>query len=93
VEINNQTTYYTTEEISKKLGINYKSVLNKISKLGLKKHKTIGPKGNALYTKEQYALLCGKKLIPNLLHNYNKKPVIVTYYIYESKMNNPENKL
>ncbi len=88
MEIENKTKYYTVEEISIKLGTSNKSTLNKISKLGLRKHRTIGPKGNALYTKEQFDVICGgNRKLPDLLHNYNKEPIIITYYIYESKMN------
>lgn len=91
MEINNKVKYYTIEEMSIKLGISDKSIRNKISKLDLTKHKTIGPKGNALYTKEQFDVICGgEKKLPDLLHNYNEEPVIITYYIYESKMNNDE---
>jgi len=87
MEIANKTEYYTIEEMSIKLGISDKSTMNKISKLGLRKHRTIGPKGNALYTKEQFDVICGKKELPDLLYNYNEKPIVITYYIYESKMN------
>ena len=87
MEIANKVKYYTIEEISIKLGISDKSVRNKISKLDLTKHKTIGPRGNALYTKEQFDIITGNKVLPDLLHNYNEEPIIITYYIYESKMN------
>jgi hypothetical protein len=90
MEIANKTKYYTIEEISIKLGISDKSTINKISKLGLRKHRTIGPRGNALYTKEQFDVICGNRQIPDLLHNYNEEPIIITYYIYESKMNRDE---
>jgi hypothetical protein len=93
MEIENKTKYYTIEEISIKLGIKNKSTINKISKLGLRKHRTVGPKGNALYTQEQFNAITGNKVLTDLLHNYNVEPVIITYYIYESKMNNPKNKL
>ena len=90
MEIANKTKYYSVEKISIKLGISDKSTRNKISKLGLRKHRTIGPKGNSLYTKEQFDVICGNRKIPDLLHNYNKEPIIITYYIYESKMNRDE---
>jgi hypothetical protein len=90
MEIENKIKYYSVEEISIKLGTSDKSTLNKISKLGLRKHRTIGPRGNALYTKEQFDVICGNISIPDLLHNYNEEPVIITYYIYESKMNRDE---
>lgn len=90
MEIANKNIYYSIEEMSIKLGTSEKSTMNKISKLGLRKHRTIGPRGNALYTKEQFDVICGNRQIPDLLHNYNEEPVIITYYIYESKMNRDE---
>jgi hypothetical protein len=91
MEIANKTKYYSVEEMSIKLGISNKSILNKISKLGLRKHRTIGPRGNALYTKEQFDVICGgDRKLPDLLYNYNEEPIIITYYIYESKMNKDE---
>jgi len=87
MEIENKTKYYSVEEISSKLGTSNKSTLNKISKLGIRKHRTIGPKGNALYTQEQFDAICGNRILPDLLYNYNEEPIIIIYYIYESKMN------
>ena len=34
-----------------------------------------------------------EKSFPDLLHDYNKEPLVIIYYIYESKINNPNNKL
>lgn len=93
---------YTTDEMAFMLGISEKSVKNKISNLRLIKHKTIGPKGNALYTNEQVEMLRGDKRLNKLRHELtyeqllyerHQTPVTITYHIYESKMNNPKNKL
>ena len=53
--------YYTIFEISILLGISQKSVRNKMSKLKLKKHKTTGERGIAVYTEEQLELISGNK--------------------------------
>lgn len=84
--------YYTIFEIAIMLGISVKSTRNKISKLGIKKHKTDSNRV-ALYTDEQVEILRGSKRVLNklsydhLVNEKNQAPVIITYYIYESKMN------
>lgn len=93
---------YTTDEMAFMLGISEKSVKNKISNLRLRKHKTTGPKGNALYTNEHVEMLRGDKRLNKLKHELtyqqllyerHQTPVTIIYHIYESKMNNPKNKL
>jgi hypothetical protein len=84
-------TYYTILEISIMLGINQKSTRNRLSKLGIKKHKT-NKKRLGLYTNEQVELLRGSKKLNDLSYEHlinerNQIPVVITYYIYESKMN------
>jgi hypothetical protein len=84
-------TYYTIFEIAIMLGISIKSARNKISKLGIKKHKTNSSRV-ALYTDEQVEILRGERKLNQLSYDHlvserNKAPVIITYYIYESKMN------
>lgn len=84
--------YYTVLELSIMLGINEKSVRNKVSKLGLIKYKTTGNKGVAVYTEDQLEMLRGKKTLNNLSYHHliterHQAPVVITYYIYESKMN------
>jgi len=83
--------YYTLLELSTMLGISQKSTRNKLSKLGIKKHKTY-KEGLALYTDEQLEMLRGDKPLnalsyEHLIHERNQAPVVITYYIYESKMN------
>ena len=84
--------HYSILELSIMLGINEKSVRNKVSKLGLKKYKTTGERGLAVYTEDQLELLRGKKTLNNLSYHHlinerHQTPVVITYYIYESKMN------
>ncbi len=83
--------YYTIFDISIMLGINEKSTRNKLSMLGIKKYKT-NKSRLALYTDEQVELLRGSKKLNDLSYEHlinerHKAPVIITYYIYESKMN------
>ena len=83
--------YYTILEISIMLGISQKSTRNKISMLGIKKYKT-NKSRLGLYTDEQVELLRGSKKLNDLSYEHlinerHKAPVIITYYIYESKMN------
>jgi DNA-binding transcriptional MerR regulator len=87
---------YTIAEIAFMLGISEKSVRNKIGNLKLRRIKTIGPNGNALYSSEQLELLRGDKRLRSLkrdlsyeqlLYERHHAPVVITYHIYESKMN------
>lgn len=86
--------YYDACDLSLMLGVSKKSIRNKLSKAGLKKEKTDGA-GIGLYSKEQVNKLRKLKEMPDLSYeeliekNYNVQPIIITYYIYESKMNNP----
>lgn len=82
--------YYTIFEISIMLGVSVKSVRNKISKLKLTKCKTKNRR--ALYSEEQIEELRGNKELNALDYSYlinerNCAPVTITYYIYESKIN------
>jgi len=83
--------YYTILDISIMLGISQKSTRNKLSRLGIKKYKT-NKNRLGLYTDEQVEVLRGdRELNPlsyeYLVHERNQIPVVITYYIYESKMN------
>jgi hypothetical protein len=87
-----ETKYYTIYELSIMLGISERSVSNKLSELNLKKYKTTGKQGIALYTQYEYDLLGGKKRLTDLsyIHSVSERqkiPIVITYYIYESKMN------
>lgn len=93
----NEVRYYNIPEMAFMLGVSEKSVRNKISRLKLKKHVTTGPRGNALFTYDQLEQLRGDKRLKSfqrdfsyeqLLYQRHQTPVVITYYIYESKMNN-----
>jgi len=83
--------FYTIFEISILLGISEKSVRNKMSKLNISKYKS--KDRIAFYTESQVETLIGKKKLNSLdysflLNEQKNAPVVITYYIYESKMNN-----
>jgi len=73
------TKLYNVDQIALQLNISVKAVRNKIYKIGLKKVKTKDKR--ALYNENQIESLS----MDNCL--YYALKTIVTYYIYESKMN------
>jgi hypothetical protein len=88
--------YYNIPEIAFMLSMSEKSVRNKICNLKMKRDRTDGPKGIGLYTYEQLELLRGDKRLRSfqrdfsyeqLLYQRHQTSVVITYYIYESKMN------
>ena len=92
MKVAKEIKYYNISEMAFMLGISESSTRNKISTLGLKKFKTIGETGNALYTNEQLEKLRGDKQLheltyEHLMHERHNAPIVITYYIYESKMN------
>ena len=91
-----EVRYYNIPEMAFMLSISEKSVRNKISKFRIKRDRTDGPKGNGLHTYEQLELLRGDKRLKSLerdfsyeklLYQRHQTPVVITYHIYESKMN------
>jgi hypothetical protein len=92
MKVAKEIKYYNISEMAFMLGISEVSTRNKISMLGLRKFKTIGGTGNALYTNEQLEKLRGDKQLheltyEHLMHERHNAPIVITYYIYESKMN------
>ena len=92
MKVAKEIKYYNISEMSFMLGVSEASVRNKISMLGLRKFKTIGDTGSALYTNEQLEKLRGDKQLheltyQHLIHERHNAPIVITYYIYESKMN------
>ena len=88
--------YYSIPEIAFMLSMSEKSVRNKICNLKMKRDRTDGPKGIGLYTYEQLELLRGDKRLRSfqrdfsyekLVYQRHQTPIVITYYIYESKMN------
>jgi hypothetical protein len=92
MKVAKEIKYYNISEMSFMLGVSEASVRNKISVLGLRKFKTIGDTGSALYTNEQLEKLRGDKQLheltyQHLMHERHNAPIVINYYIYESKMN------
>jgi hypothetical protein len=79
--------YYTAKEMGAILGISYKTVLNKLSLLGMDKHKTMGSLRHGLYSHSQLLRLSWKRDHDKVEHKYYPIYVETTYHIYESKMN------
>ena len=88
--------YYNIPQMAFMLSMSEKSVINKISKLKMRRDRTDGPKGIGLYTYEQLELLRGDKRLKSFERDFSyeqflyqrlQTPVVITYYIYESKMN------
>jgi hypothetical protein len=85
---------YNVDEIADMLEIKRISVISLLSKSKIKKHKTIGR--TALYTEDQVNIIRNKRRLSDISYetllekNYKVKPIIITYYIYESKMNKDE---
>jgi len=86
--------YYSISEMSILLGISEKSIRNKITKLELKKTKSVNR--FALYTNKDLEILRGDRRLNNLkreqtyeqlVYERSQRPIVITYYIYESKMN------
>lgn len=91
-----EVKYYNISEMAFMLGMSEKSVRNKISNMKMKKDITSGPRGHALYTYKQLEELRGDKRLrtfqrdfsyEKLLYQRHQTPVVITYHIYESKMN------
>jgi hypothetical protein len=91
-----QVRYYNIAEMAFMLGISEKSVRNKISNIKMKRYKTDGPKGNAVYTYKQLEELRGDKRLKSMERDFSyeqflyqrlQTPIVINYYIYESKMN------
>lgn len=91
-----EVRYYNIHEMAFMLGISEKSVRNKMSRLKMKRYRTDGPEGIGLYTYKQLEDLRGDRRLVNLkrdfsyeqlLYERQQTPVVITYHIYESKMN------
>jgi hypothetical protein len=79
--------FYTAKEMGVILGISYKTVLNKLSLLGMEKKKTIGTLRYGLYSHDQLLRLSWKKDQTELIDKYYPIYTETIYHIYESKMN------
>jgi len=82
----------TLGDISDKTGISKKVLLRIIRKLKIPRQRTPGMKGYT-FTDDQFKVICSddyvfEKIYNYRLRDYNRPPVVITYHIYESKMNN-----
>jgi hypothetical protein len=85
---------YTVKEIKEMFSTTEQVVRNRLCDNKIKKFKTNGSK-IALYTDKDVNKLRIKYGMVDLHHekvinNYKNTPIIITYYIYESKMNRDE---
>lgn len=83
---------YSLKEIATMFDLSEQSISNKLNKLKIKRLK-ISKKGYALYSMNSVNLLRNSYNMVDILYedikkNYKTNPIIITYYIYESKMNN-----
>jgi hypothetical protein len=81
----------TIQMMSDKTGLSNKSLLCAAKRLAIYGKKTANIKGYT-FTNEQFKRICTDDYISNKIHNpmlrdYNRSPVVITYHIYESKMN------
>lgn len=81
----------TIGEMSDKTGLSKKSLLCAIRRLNIPRKRVIGIKGYA-FTNDQFKIICKDDYIFEKIHHYKLSdysvlPIIITYYIYESKIN------
>lgn len=81
----------TLGDISDKTGISKKVLLRIIRKLKIPRQRTPGMKGYT-FTDDQFKVICSddyvfEKIYNYRLRDYDRPPVVITYHIYESKMN------
>lgn len=84
----------TIEDMSDKTGLSKKSLLCAIKRLNIPRKRAIGIKGYA-FTNDQFKIICKDDYIFEKMHHYKLSdysvlPIIITYHIYESKMNRDE---
>lgn len=82
----------TIAKMSDKIGVSKRLLLSVITRLGIPKKRTRGFNGYT-FTNEQFKEICSDEYIFEMMHNYRLRdysipPVVITYHIYESKMNN-----
>jgi hypothetical protein len=81
----------TIQMMSDKTGLSNKSLWCAVKRLGIYGKRTRGI-GGYVFTNEQFKTICSDDYIFDKLHNpmlrdYDRPPVVITYHIYESKMN------
>lgn len=85
---------FTVAQMSERTGISKKSILCAVKRIGLPMEKSYGIRGYS-FTEKQFQVVCNDDYIFEKMHNYKIRdyhvpPVIITYHIYESKMNRDE---
>jgi hypothetical protein len=81
----------TIQMMSDKTGLSKKIFYSVIKKLEIPVKRITGINGY-IFTNEQFKMICADDFIFEKMYNYNlrdynKPPVIITYHVYESKMN------
>jgi len=84
-------TLLTIQMMSDKTGLSTKSLWCAAKRLGVFGKKIRGI-GGYTFTNEQFKTICSDDYISDKIHNpmlrdYARPPVVITYHIYESKMN------
>lgn len=84
-------TILTIKQMSEQTGISKKSLFCAIKRLEIPRKKVVGIKGYA-FTNSQFKIICDDDYVFEKMHNYRLSdysipPVVITYYIYESKIN------
>jgi hypothetical protein len=81
----------TIRMMSDKTGLSKKSLHCAVRRLAIPRRRTAGINGYT-FTTDQFKKICSDDYIFEKMHNYKLRdysmpPVIITYHIYESKMN------
>jgi len=81
----------TIQMMSDKTGLSKKSLHCAVKRLAIPRKRTVGMLGYT-FTNNQFETICSDDYIFEKMYNYklkdyNMPPVIITYHIYESKMN------
>ena len=81
----------TLRDMSDRTGLSKKSLICAVKRLGIPRKKVPGINAYA-FTDYHFKKICADDYIFEKLHNYklrdySRPPVVITYYIYESKMN------
>jgi predicted DNA-binding transcriptional regulator AlpA len=83
--------HFTVEQMSEQTGISKKSLLCAIKRLRIPRKKAVGTNAYT-FTNSEFKIICDDDYVFEKMHNYrlsdySMPPVVITYYIYESKMN------
>lgn len=81
----------TIQMMSDKTGLSKKSLHCAVKRLAIPRRRTVGINGYT-FTNKEFKIICSDDYIFEKMYNYrlkdyNMPPVIITYHIYESKIN------